>query len=353
MLRKIPLGLKASLGMGALLLVAAVAQALLIRWAVHEEREYLLAHGIQVQRVRPFVILAVGAPLFVASIGTGVIATAIARRRTRALVEALRKVAQGELRTQLPPAPDRDFVVVQDAFHAMGAALDDLTRKLSHADAQRRRLFADLAHELATPTSTILGISEALARPEMSGDPEVRAKLVNSLELESTRLERLIRDVRELATLDDPDVRLVPEEADLAPIARRVAERFLPGEHAKIVCETEEARVEVDVLRFEQVLVNLLTNALRYTPREGTVRVTVSKDARVVVEDSGAGVPEELLARLGERLLRIDPSRDRMTGGHGLGLSIVSAIVHRHGGKLRFERSELGGLRVVIQLGSG
>jgi signal transduction histidine kinase len=352
MLRKIPLGLKAALGMGALLLVAAAAQGLLIRWAVHEEREYLLAHGIQVQRVRPFIMLAVGAPLFVASIGTGVVATMIARRRTRALVEALGRVARGELRTQLPPPPDREFVVVRDAFHAMTAALDDLTRKLSHADEQRRRLFADLAHELATPTSTILGISEALQRQEISADPEVRARLLASLEQESTRLERLIRDVRDLATLDDPDVVLEPEETDLGLIARRVAQRLLPGEHAKIVCETEEARAEVDALRFEQVLVNLLTNALRYTPKDGTVRIEVTKDARIVVEDSGAGVPDELLPRLGERLLRIDPSRDRKTGGHGLGLSIVSAIVHRHGGKLRFERSELGGLKVLIQLRS-
>jgi two-component system sensor histidine kinase BaeS len=360
MLHRIPIGVKATAAIGGALLVAAAAQFFLIRWALDEEVQRLRTKGVDYAigapagaHVRPALALAVTLPLVIASVGSGLTFAWMARRRAAPLVGALRRVAAGDFAARLPPAPDPEFVVVREAFDAMGGALRELTSSLQYADAQRRRLFADLAHELATPVSSVLGILEALERPELCRSDEERAHLLRTLEHEVTRLERLIRDVRELAYLDDPDVRLEPERADVAAAAERVAKRMSAGSRARIVCDAAPSFARIDVTRIEQVFVNLLANALRYTPDDGTIRVAVQAregSVRAVVEDSGAGVPDELLPRLGERLLRADPSRDRATGGHGLGLSIVSAIVHKHGGKVAFSRSELGGLRVAIEL---
>lgn len=97
----------------------------------------------------------------------------------------------------------------------------------------------------------------------------------------------------------------------------------------------------------------IVANATRYTPHDGTVTVTLARvggTIDLVVDDSGPGVPDTLLERLGERLFRVDPSRDRRTGGHGLGLAIARRIAARHDGEVAFERSPLGGLRVTVTL---
>jgi two-component system sensor histidine kinase BaeS len=299
--------------------------------------------------------LAVAGPLLVPPLLAWPIGTYIVRFRMQALIVAFTRMADGALDTELPPAPDADMAPVREAFNRMAAALRASTERLRHADAQRRRLFADLVHELATPTSTILGLTEALASPALCPDEATRARLLALLEREGTRLERFVEDMRELGALDDPDVAMEPAPADVGAIARAAVERVdlagPPG--APIRCATESVVADVDASRIEQVLGNLLVNARRYTPAEGRIEVHVSRrgeGVRLVVEDSGEGVPDALLPRLGQRLFRADASRSRRTGGHGLGLSIAGAVVHRHGGRLSFERAALGGLRAVIDL---
>jgi signal transduction histidine kinase len=283
----------------------------------------------------------------------GLFAFYITRHRAARLARILRRIADGDLLAQLEPLLDTDLRVVREALARMQTALDELTNRLKHTDAQRRRLFADLAHELATPTSTILAIAAALASRNVAQCDEDRERFVSFLEQEATRLERLVTDVRDLARLDDPDTAIEQAPTDLAELVRRTAERMNAAdvEAARITVVAKPAWAMADLGRMEQVLINLLTNARRYTPPDGLIAVATQGDGDevlLVVEDSGVGVPDEMLPRLGERLLRLDPSRSVKTGGHGLGLSIVSAVVQRHQGRLRFERSALGGLRVVV-----
>jgi signal transduction histidine kinase len=299
--------------------------------------------------------IAVAGPLLVAPLVAWVYTAYFVRYRTRALVTAFTTMAEGDLNAQLPPAPDAELLPVRAAFDRMGAALRDSTTRLRHADAQRRRLFADLAHELATPTGTILGISDALGTPALSATDTERAWLLASLDQEILRLVRFIGDVRDLAELDEPESTLDMRPVDVGALAVEATERLnrLDPTGARILCQAGAARALADAGRIDQVLMNLLANARRHAPADGTIAITVSRTdggVRVVVEDSGAGVPDDLLPRLGERLFRADGSRARSTGGHGLGLSIVSAIVQRHRGTLRFERSDLGGLRVAVEL---
>ena len=271
-------------------------------------------------------------------------------RLTTPVIAAYRRVAAGDLHAELPPmTAGSDFVALREAFSSMGSALDRSIKKVQAADAERRKLFADLAHELATPTSTLMGIASALRQG--SGD---RDRLLGHLEHESARLERLIADIREVAHLEDPTRPMLREPCDVAALTAAAAERtrLAPGTSCEVRCDVAPATAQVDPLRVDQVLVNLLSNAARHA-LGGVVALKVwtqGGDVVVRVEDSGPGVPDALLPELGRRLLRVDASRSRDTGGHGLGLSIVRAIVARHGGQVTFSRAELGGLGVEVRL---
>lgn len=356
--RKLPVDVKLAALLGALFLASALAQRLLIRWALAPYATELRAIGLieehstlAVGAVRERMLVAIGAPLAACALGTALLLGALARSRHRPLVRAMREVSKGALDTELPEQLDPDFAEVRESFDTMRRALSEALGKLAAVDTQRRRLFADLAHELANPTSAIVGLVDTLGTPSLCEDPQVRARLLTSLEGEALRLARLVADVRDLAELEDPDVPCVREPLDLGSVVAEAASRFALLEGAPLDVATEHAPILADGSRVEQVLANLVTNARRHTPKDGTVRVRVTSSetsATLVVEDSGPGVPDELLSRLGERLLRLDPSRDRRTGGTGLGLSIVRSIAARHDATLTFDRGDLGGLRVTL-----
>jgi two-component system sensor histidine kinase VicK len=275
------------------------------------------------------------------------------RVRFGVVLAAFSRVADGEFDLELPPPPDRDVAVVRESLLRMSAALRSLTERLKKADAARRRLFADLSHEIATPCSTIVALVDALQEPELSRTEAQRTELVRALSTESARLVRLVADMRDLGQLDDPDFRFEVARADLGELVEAAVSRWKHAhpERSNVMVTTAPVEAAIDRERVEQILFNLLTNASRYVSDDREIRVTVDRDgpsARIVVEDAGAGVPDELLDQLGERFLRTDPSRSRRTGGSGLGLSIVRAIASRHGGSVRFDRSRLGGLSVSV-----
>lgn len=281
--------------------------------------------------------------------------------RLRALADAFERLADGDLSHRLPPAPDKDSLPVGRAYDRMRLALASLTDRLRKTDLARRQLFADLAHELGTPVSTVLALADALGLPEIDASAARRGELVSALLTETQRLVRLVGDVRDLAELDDPAVALEHGEVDVGALVRDVcrSRALADPEGPEIRCEARDVVLALDPERFQQVVVNLVGNAQRHARGGGAVHVTleaVGSGAETAltlrVDDDGPGVPEELLPRLGERLMRVDPSRTRATGGSGLGLAIVRAIVERHGGQLSFARSPAGGLRVEVRLSS-
>jgi signal transduction histidine kinase len=311
-----------------------------------------LALGRPVGGIRA--ILAIGIPLSGCVFASWLFTRVVVGVRSRVITQAYQRISAGDFKADLPYAFFGELQVVRDMFRTMARSLDELTTNLSHADDQRRRLFADLAHELATPTSTVLGIAEALSHPERFSTQEP-PRLLAHLEREATRLTRLIGDIRDLAHLDDPETRLEPQRVDVSSLAQLAVERaeVIAAGRVSIECRAGTAPAVADAMRLDQALANLLSNAMRYTPPGGRIAVAVEHLADTVqltVEDSGTGVPDDALPRLGQRLLRLDPSRNRLTGGSGLGLSIVAAIIQRHAGTLQFGRAALGGLRVVMTL---
>jgi len=275
----------------------------------------------------------------------------VVSRLTVPVIQAYRRVAAGDFDATLPTiTAGRDFLELRHGFSAMAEALRRLLDEVRGADAERRRLFADLAHELANPTCTLLGITEALRHHQ--GDPE---RLVALLEGEVLRLEHLVADIRELTTLEDPALPLVCGDVDVVALAEAATARMpmvAPATRVSVESVSRPIMATLDAARVELLLGNLLSNAARHAAG-APVRVCISQDdtqVTLAVEDGGPGVPDDVLPELGRRLFRVERSRDRVSGGHGLGLSLARAVAHRHGGTITFSRSTLGGLAVSVAL---
>jgi two-component system, OmpR family, phosphate regulon sensor histidine kinase PhoR len=221
--------------------------------------------------------------------------------------------------------------------------IHDLTR-LRQLEEIRREFVADVSHELRTPLSLIKGYAETL-RTGAAEDPEVAAKFLRKIEHHTDRLNNLIEDLLTISRLESGQVNLKLEEVDLSPLAFQVAEELQPRARAKSAAIHNAIpsglRVRADRDRLQQVLVNLLDNAIKYGKAGGRITLgaqgSAGKSIQVWVSDDGPGIPPEARGRLFERFYRVDKARSRETGGTGLGLSIVKHIVQSHGGEVWVE----------------
>ncbi|WP_434710030.1 heavy metal sensor histidine kinase [Pseudomonas sp. R1-1] len=247
--------------------------------------------------------------------------------------------------TQMPP----ELAELAHSFNAMLARLDDSFQRLS-------AFSADIAHELRTPLSNLLTHTQVtLTRPRPLED--YREALHSNLE-ELQWMAQLVNDMLYLAKADHG--LLVPkrEALELAEESDALLEFFAPlAEDAGIELSREgQARIDGDRGMLRRALSNLLDNALRFTPPDGYVRLSIADQAngvRVCVENSGEGISEELLPRLFDRFYRADPARQEGSSEHaGLGLAITQSIVRAHGGQIHCE-SEAGVTRFVIELPKG
>ncbi len=228
------------------------------------------------------------------------------------------------------------------------AELSQANQHLQELDRLKGDFLNAASHELRTPLASIIGYSEFL-EDGMGGPltPEQQDYL-QEIQHGAMRLQRLVDDLLDFARLEAGGYVLDRQDADLRDAISEVARSLVPQASAKgidLCLELPETPLEVrmDPRRIEQVLLNLVGNALKFTPAGGTVRIgahATDDGARVVVADSGIGIPEEQLPRLFEKFYQVDPSTTRSYGGTGLGLSIAKALVEAHGGAIGVE-SEL------------
>jgi signal transduction histidine kinase len=216
-----------------------------------------------------------------------------------------------------------------------------MAARLEQADRDQRRFLADIAHEIATPVNAVSGFGLALADGVAQGEEEQReAKTV--IEAQAGRLRDLLGDLRELTQLDIAEgVRLSP--VSLRPCGERLVGTFQPAaRNANIDLQlaADDQEVMTDPRLLEMIAANLLSNAIRYTPSGGSVRIELccrGDDLVVRVRDTGVGIAPQHQKRIYERLYRIDGTRDRATGGSGLGLAIVQRAVHTLGGHIELD----------------
>src|SRR5918993_4587255 len=290
----------------------------------------------------------IGTPLVIGALlllvgGTAIAALVIfrpAQARLRAVEDAARRFGDGDLAARAPEIGGDEVAAVATAFNRMAADLAARQAQLVEADRARRQLLADVSHELMTPLTAIRGYAETLALPQfLPASPEGQ-RYVHIIQEEVERIERLVGDLLELARYEAAGMTLITEDVPLSELFDRVISRHGHAAREKGVTMSvrlgdEELKVVADPRRLEQALQNLASNALRPTRRGGTVTVTgEARDGRVwmSVSDSGAGIPAEHLPRVFDRFYKAD--RARSDTGSGLGLSIVKAIVERHGGQV-------------------
>ena len=222
----------------------------------------------------------------------------------------------------------------------------DLTR-LKQLERTREEFVANVSHELRTPLSLIKGYVETLLDGARD-NPEVAERFLKIIERNANRLDLLIQDLLTISALESEKIKL-----NLQPVVlRALAEKVFTDLHAKaenknveLVNDVPELTANGDVNRLDQVLANLVDNAIKYGRAEGRVTVGGKKlddgKVEIFVRDDGPGIPPEAINRVFERFYRVDKARSRDQGGTGLGLSIVKHIVQAHGGEVRVE-SELG-----------
>lgn len=260
----------------------------------------------------------------------------------RNLIHATERIAQGDL-------AHRVVVRTRDELGKLAQAFNRMAEALQRAEAARRQFLADVAHELRTPLAVIRGNLEALLDGAFPLTPESLAPVYE----ETLHLGELIEDLRTLTLADTGHLPLEREKVELGELVEGVVEAVRPvakEEGVEVVLSREpNLWAFVDPRRIRQVLGNLLSNALRYSPPGSTITVSARRQGKeiwVSVQDQGPGIPEEDLPHIFERFYKADKSRAE--GGTGLGLAIAKEIVAAHGGRIWAENS--GGARFTFAI---
>jgi two-component system sensor histidine kinase BaeS len=278
------------------------------------------------------------------------LAVLLARTLTRPLREltaATQAVAKGDLAQKVP-------VRSEDELGQLAASFNLMNSELAHAQELRRQMTADIAHELGTPLSLILGHSEALSEGVLPPQMET----FDVIHDEARRLSRLVDDLRTLSLAEAHELPLTRRPTSPTALLERAAAAHAPrAKQRNILLRLEMGEglpdVNVDPDRMAQVLDNLLGNAFRYTPAGREIRLSAApapNGVRLAIQDSGPGIPAAELPYVFERFYRGDKSRQRHEGGSGLGLAIARSIVEAHDGRIWAESEPGQGATFVIEL---
>jgi signal transduction histidine kinase len=268
-------------------------------------------------------------------------------RPIRELTAATQVVSEGKLSQPVPVRSRDELGQLANSFNRMSS---DLARSLN----VRRQMTADIAHELRTPISIILGHAEAVH----DGVLPASAETFEIVREEAGRLEHLVDDLRILSMADAGELKLNLRSYSAQELLGDVQKIYSHQARQKKISMLVKAapdlpEIQVDPERMKQVLSNIVDNALRYTPENGRIHLTAERagdGVEIRVQDSGPGVPADELERIFERFYRTETSRARNEGGSGLGFAIARSLVEKHGGRIRAESAPGEGLTVVIRL---
>ena len=320
-----------------------------IGWLGLHKRELLtnpLAAGFLKQQSQMFYIIG-GAILVLAAIVSFIL--------SRHLLAPVRKLTAGTRDLASRKFDTRIAVQAKDELGQLAADFNTMADTLETYERMRQQWISDIAHELRTPLSILLGEIEALK----DGVREVNADTLESLNSEARHLSKIVNDLHELSQADAGALAIKKERINPVAVIEETLGHFEQGfVENQIAIEKDlmhQPPVSVigDADRLKQLFSNLLENTLRYADAPGTLTIGQELSANRLVfyfEDTGPGVPEESLERLFDRLYRVDRSRSRSRGGSGLGLSICKSIAGALGGEIRAVNGKSGGLRIEVEL---
>ena len=290
-----------------------------------------------------FIVVAVFAILF------SLIFSQIITKPVTALTKGIQSMARGDFSTRVQVQGSGEIRRLARTFNAMSEKIESL-------DEARNQFVSNASHELKTPLATMKIMIESLIyQPEMESG--LRTEFLTDINREIDRLSSIISDLLTLVRMDEKDVKLSRENMSLAALVKDTEHLLTPLKEKRgqtlILSLQDDCDMYADRTKLQQVVYNLMENALKYTQEGGTVRVTLTRAGRsavLTVQDNGPGIAAEHLPHIFDRFYRVDKARSREAGGTGLGLAIVHQLVMLHGGEVRVE-SEVGqGTTFTVEL---
>lgn len=273
-------------------------------------------------------------------------------RPVHEMTAAARQLAKGDLNQRVP-------VHGNDELATLGRTFNQMATSLQQAEESRRAMTADIAHELRNPLAVQRANLEAL----QDGIYPLTSENLGPILEQNQLLTHLVEDLRTLALAESGQLALERNPVGLPALVQHVLERFRPQAAARQIaisfnCPENIPTLSLDTFRVEQILGNLLSNGLRYTPQGGSIDVDIQSKtrqdgARIVqlnMHDSGPGIPQDSLPHVFERFYRVDRSRSRAEGGTGLGLAIARQLAEAHGGSLSAQNHPQGGAVFTLTL---
>ena len=265
------------------------------------------------------------------------------------LNEGISRMSRGDLSARVNVRGKNEFAGLAAAFNSMSERLEQL-------DKSRNQFVSNASHELKTPLSTMKILIETLMYQDPV-DPVMTKDFLGDVNKEIDRLNRIVSDLLTLVNIDSGAMKLNLVEVDLSALLQEQVKRLSPlarENGIELECSARDSLfVTGDQLKLQQVIYNVIDNAIKYTPRGGEVHCALSRSGRMAViriADTGVGIPAEDLPHIFDRFYRVDKARSRETGGTGLGLSIVKQILLSHGGTIVPESTLGKGTTFTIQL---
>ena len=265
------------------------------------------------------------------------------------LNRGIQKMSKGDFSARVKVRGSGEMKQLARAFNSMSEKLETL-------DQSRNQFVSNASHELKTPLATMKIMIESLIyQPDM--DKNLRTEFMTDINNEIDRLSAIVSDLLTLVQMDSQNVKLTRENLSIAQLVKENAHRLQPIADQKgqkiILSLADPCDMYADRNKLNQVIYNLMENAVKYTQAGGQVKVTLQRqgrDARLTVADNGPGIPKESLPHIFDRFYRVDKARSREKGGTGLGLSIVHQLVLLHGGSIRVESEEGSGASFIVEL---
>ena len=289
---------------------------------------------------------AVNEALVVAALAALVTAVVVSVFVSRRVVNPIRQMMQASQHIAGGHYNERVYVSSDDELGQLARSFNQMATSLEQTEAMRRDLIANVAHELRTPLTTIKGYMEGL----LDGVLPPELGTYQQVYREADRLQRLVNDVQERARVESVAYQLNRQPIKIAELIQHTATRLQPqfnekGVTLKLNLPPNLPTILADEDRISQVLLNLVGNALQYTPAGGAVIITSeshTSELHIIIRDTGLGIPAEHLPHLFTRFYRVDKSRSRVGGGSGIGLTIVKHLIEAHDGRIWAESQGAG-----------
>jgi len=247
------------------------------------------------------------------------------------------------------------FKKENEKFAGVIVVIQDITEHVK-LDNVRKEFIADVSHELKTPITSIMGYADTLLEGDY--DKETQSRFLNVIATEARRMAKLVTDLLTLSRYDNNKSKMQKEQFDLGELVKKCQDKLAieikkKNHEVKCFVTADVPPVYADKYDIERVVLNILTNSIKYTPENGEIKIYVGfvyNDAYIKIFDNGIGIPEEDLSRIFERFYRVDKARTREMGGTGLGLSIAKEILDKNGGSIDIKSVVGQGTEVVIKV---